>query len=114
MARTIRPIIQVTNVGQAENFTAADVANGEAIPLDGNPQWLAVKNTLGAPATVTLNIAQKVDGQTPAARTVTIPATTGDVVIKLGPTGIYQQTDGSQWIDYSAALTVCAYKIVPP
>jgi hypothetical protein len=117
MPRTARPVNVVTNAGLSAPalFTTADAANGETIPLDGNPMLLEVKWVSGAAGTVTLNIAQKVDGQTVAPKTVTVPVTTGDMVIKLGPIGIYQQADQSQWIDYSGGvMSACAYKIVPP
>lgn len=52
---------------------------------------LRVVNT-GVEKTVTLAISRTVDGQTPAARTVTVPATTGDVFIGPFPVADYSPT----------------------
>lgn len=61
-----------SGVDEAASLVAAD-AGGNYWNTTG-VQWLAAKNGSGAPITISLTIQQTVDGQTPPARTVSVPA----------------------------------------
>lgn len=91
-------------------FTAADVA-GDSFVNDGRTM-LRWKNTSGAPITVTFPIVTTVDGQAVASKTISVPATTGDVPTDVFPPD-YNDTLGRVNCTYSAvtSLTVACYKI---
>lgn len=73
--------IPVTSIGHGAGvlvpgYTDGDSVNGHTFANDGNT-CLEMQNTAGAPATVTISfdISAYQDGQAPAAKTYTIPAT---------------------------------------
>lgn len=84
-------------------MVAADTTNGNKIAVGGKTVLRAV-NT-GAQRTITINLARQVDGYNLANPTITVPATTGDVLVNLSAYGtralqpdtndIYLTTDGA-------------------
>lgn len=74
--------------------------------LNTGREYLHLKNIDDAAHTVTLKIAQTVDGQAFTSPTVSIPDTTGDLVIGPFPKGIYNQTDGKVYIDFDDGTDV--------
>lgn len=92
------------------NFVAADVA-GESFANNGR-RMFRWKNTSGSPITVTLPIVTRVDGQTPASKTITVPATVGDVQTDVFPSD-YNDVNGNVNVTYSGVtnLTVAVLEI---
>lgn len=96
----------VALAGLAPVYSAA--AAGSKI-VCGERVWLHVKNTAGSSMTVTLSSTAKVRGQAAADVVITVPATTGDMMI--GP--ITQDlfagaSDGLAAIAYSSTTSVTA------
>ena len=110
MARTVRAPQLVSSVGMAEAFTNGDNVNGETVAYNGH-RALHCKNTTAAIITVTLANPNLADLQAEPARVVSIPATTGDLIIGM-ESAVYLQTDGTVWINYSATgLNVACIEI---
>lgn len=89
-----------------------DGVNGNKFANDGRT-WLRVKNASGSPITVTVETPGSVDGQGIADLAVSVPATTGDVLI--GPfTGNFHQPGTSDvYATFSAvtSVTVDVYRL---
>ena len=111
MARTALVPQQVVRTGLTPVFSAAN-ADGHSIANDGKVV-LEVKNTSGAPINVTIQTPGSVDGLAIADLVVAIPLTSGDKIIGPFPPGIYNQADGTIYVDFAAApgLTVAALRI---
>lgn len=112
MARSARTVQSTSRAGLAETFSAADNANGETIPNDGQT-FLHVKNTGGGACTVTVATPGTIDGLAVADLTAVVPATTGDRLIGPFPPGAYTQADGNIYVDYSTGtgVTVAAVRL---
>lgn len=83
---------------------AADVGLTEKWAGTG-AEFLYVNNGQASPITVTITIEQTVDGQTVAARTVSVPAS-HHMLIGPFPTGVYNDTSGNVNISWSSATSV--------
>lgn len=85
MARVAVPVTQITRAGtpNVASPVTGDTVNGHSVANDGD-MFLEVKNTNGGSTArvVTINVQETVDGQVPAARTVSIAA---GVTEKIGP-----------------------------
>lgn len=103
MARTALTPQVVTRTGITPSFAAANV-DGHSVPNNGH-RALRIKNS-GSETTLTVKVGKTIDGQTAAGKTVTIPATTGDVITGFWPVGDYNQPDGSIHIDYTVTTGV--------
>ncbi len=115
MARTIITVQDAPRSGLTPTFTAlaAGAGNGAQIPYDAEKRTgYRFRNTGASAATVTFlfnTTNAKIDGQSPANPTGTIPATTGDVIFK--PLNeYYKQADGNVYIECSAAVEIAAIK----
>lgn len=85
MPRTNINAVQVTRVGiDLTTGSAVDVTNGNTIQNDG-ATVLVVKNTDTASHTLTINIVEKVDGQTVPAKTWTLAASAEKAVGPFDP-----------------------------
>lgn len=80
MPRTTLAIQPTTRDGLAAVYSAADAANGNEFPNTGS-EVIHVKNTSASPVTLTIPTPLVIDGLAVADRTVTIPATSGDLFI---------------------------------
>jgi archaellum component FlaG (FlaF/FlaG flagellin family) len=107
MPATVRSPQSITRTGLAPAYTAADNANGETCPNDGN-LFLHVKNTGGGACTVSVAIPGLIDGQTVPSKTVVVPITTGDRMIGPFPTGQYNDSSGNIGVSYSTGTGVTA------
>lgn len=110
MAYTPLTLQRPTRAGLNASFTApSGTGTGEGYKLPGNSgsEMLHVKNGGGAPVTVSLLIPKQVDGQTVAARTVSVPAS-GERLIGPFPTADYNQGDGAVNVEVSATTSVTA------
>lgn len=106
MASTLISPQTISRAGLGPAFAAANV-DGHFWPNTGQ-QFLHVKNGSASPITVTFPIPVTVDGQAVAARTVSVPATTGERIIGPFPTQ-YNDTLGNANCTFSAVTTVtCA------
>lgn len=104
MPRTLVTPQQVTSAGVTPTFEAANALGNAVAPAYG--RCIRVKNGSGSAVTVTVPTPGTIDGLAIADRTVTVPATTGDVLIALGRGDAYRQADGTVWLDYSAVTSV--------
>lgn len=111
MAQTALTVQEIGHGGAAETFVAAAAAaTGNKFPADGKT-WLHVKNT-GTQKILTISTPGTVDGLAVAERTITIPATTGDIMVPPMPPSQYAQADGQVYIDLdlATAVTYCAFR----
>lgn len=108
MARSEVTAQSISRSGITPSFAAAD-ANGHKFRNDGKV-FLEVKNASASPITVTIQTPGTIDGLAITDRTVTVAATTGDVMIGPFPPGAYNQKSGSDrdmvYVDYSAVTSV--------
>lgn len=111
MARTVLAAQQVSRAGLTPVFSAGN-ADGHFVPNDGRV-ILEVKNTSASPVNVTVQTPGTVDGNAIADLVVAVPATSGDKMIGPFPASIYNQADGSIYVDLSAAtgVTVAAVRV---
>jgi hypothetical protein len=100
---TINPV-EIKRTGTTPAPVAPDVANGNQFQNDG-VTLLRVKNTGGATCTVTVKVAQKVDGLDVADLSGTVPAS-GEKEFGVYPTAIYNQPDGNVYFNCSTATGV--------
>lgn len=107
MARTAITPQQIARTGLASALATPDQANGNTFANDGQC-FLYVKNAAGSPITVTIATPGTVDGLAIADLTVSVPATTGERMIGPFPPGIYNQSDGTVYVDWSSATSVTA------
>lgn len=101
---------RLLRTGLTPSFVAANVA-GDSFVNDGRTmfRW---KNASGGIITATIPLVTTVDGQTLASKTVSIPATTGDVTTDVF-TADYNDNLGQVNVTYSSvtSLTVAAIQI---
>lgn len=106
---------QVTRVGAAPTYAAA-TGGGDACPC-GNNIWVQYKNTSGSPITVTFAIVASAipyPGIAFATESISVPATTGDMVYgPILPQLFQDPTTGMCTITYSGVtnLTVGAFQL---
>lgn len=111
MARGTLTVQQVSLNGMAPAFSAATATDGDAFQNDGNV-LLEVKNTSAGVVTITIPTPAKVGGLDVADVSVTVPATTGDRIIGPFDPTIFNQADGSVYVNNSAAsgVTLMAFR----
>jgi len=92
-----------TSAGLAATYNAA-AGGGDKVPAGA---LLHVKNANAAILTVTISIPVTVDGQAVTARTVTVPADTGERFIRLTPYDVYRDpADGLVSLAWSVSASV--------
>lgn len=102
MATLTKQVITVT--GTAPTYAAA--AAGSKVQC-GERNFLHVKNTAGSSMTVTVTATAKVRGQAVADLVVTVPATTGDMMIGPITADLFAGlSDGLATITYSSTTSV--------
>jgi len=114
MARGVLTVIAADRdgVSVADAALTAAVSDGHSFTNDGQTVLLC-QNTNASARTVTVVSTQTVDGLAVADLAIVVPATTGRMVTATFPRTVYNQTDGSVWINYSATadLKVAAVRI---
>lgn len=105
MPRTALTVQTTSRAGLAAVYSPADAVNGNDFPNTGG-EFLHVKNTGAAPVTLTIPTPVTIDGLAVADRTVSIPATTGDLFIGPFDNSFYGGNDGRVQLDWSAATGV--------
>lgn len=110
MARTVLSVQPIVRTGLTPSFTSSASA-GMSFPNDGRT-FIEVKNTSGSAATVSIDVPGTVDDLAVTDRTVSVGATTGDKMIGPFPTSVYNQADGSVYVDFShvTSLTIAALR----
>lgn len=110
MARTSISYQQVVRTGLTESLAAAN-ADGHKFSNDGRIV-LHVVNGGASPITVTIQTPNTVDDLAVSDRTVTI-SDEAEKIIGPFPPGIYNQSDGMVYVDFSAvsSVTVSALRV---
>ena len=93
----------ISRAGYEPTYAAADVA-GDAFPNSGK-EFIHVLNGDVSSHTVTVAIVRQIDGLSPTARVVTVPASE-DRMIGPFPTGDYNDGDGKVNWTYDAVTSV--------
>jgi len=111
MGLTTLTVQEIVRAGLTPVLAAANT-DGSYIPNDGRV-FLQVKNTNGAAVTVTIDTPGSVDGNAIANLAVIIPLTSGDKLIGPFPPAIYNQSDGTIKVTFSAVtdVTIGAFRI---
>lgn len=99
------PVTTLNRAGVTDASGTAASAGGDTFVNDGKTLFL-VKNGSASPITVSFTIVSAVDGVTPAAKQVTVPATTTSVIGPF-PGNVYSDpVTGNVAVAYSAVTTV--------
>jgi hypothetical protein len=103
---TLRTADQASRSGGAITMNAAD-ATGDKFVNDSRTVW-RWKNTSGSAITATVQAQALIDGQQAAGKSITIPATTGDIITDVWGTEYNNPVDNTVLATYSSAtgLTV--------
>ena len=109
MARGTISVQTISRSGLEPSYASAS-ADGDAFANNGRT-FLHIKNT-GTEKTVTIVTPNTVDGLAISDRTVTVDATTGDVMVGPFPTNIYNQSDDTVYVNYSSETDVTVAAIV--
>lgn len=99
-----------TRAGVTPTWNTA-AAGGDSFANDG--KVIAIVKNSGTEKTLTIPLVETVDGQTPASKTVTIPATTGEKLIGPFPTIVYNDANGRVNFTYSleTGVTVGVFRV---
>lgn len=103
MARTAITYQQIVRTGLEETLEAAN-GDGNKFANDG-VMFLHVVNGAGAPINVTIQTPGTVDGLAIAEQVVAV-TNAEERYIGPFPPGIYNQSDGMVYVDYSSATTI--------
>lgn len=107
MARTVLTVQPKPGLaGATPTYASVDAANGNSFVWPGADVLIHTKNADGSSHTMTIKAnGQAVGGMALADKTVTVPATTGDKMVTINdPAGVVQ-SDGSVYLDWSAATS---------
>jgi len=113
MTRALLTVQDVIQTGITPSYTQA-IVDGTSFPNVGLPILVHIKNTSGASTTVTFQTPGKAKGETITVRTVTVPATNGDKMVSFFPPDIFNQADGTVYVDFStygAGVVVAAFLV---
>lgn len=113
MARGLLTVQNVLQTGVTPSYTQATV-DGTSFPNVGLPILIHVKNTSASASVVTFQTPGKFKGETITVRTVSVPATSGDKMISFFPPDVFNQSDGTVYVDfstYAAGVTIAALQV---
>lgn len=104
MATTPLTLVEADRLGDAilTTGTAADTTNNNSFSNDGNVV-LIVKNTGASSYTVSVNIIDLVDGQTPTAKQITVAAS---AIVAFGPFPVAYYGNNPTIVSQNAAITL--------
>ena len=110
MARTALSVQEIDLTGLSPTYSDAN-ADGHSITNTGDV-FLHVKNASASDITVTCQTPAKIEGIDIAEITVTVAASGEKMIGPFNPT-IFNQSDGSVYVDYSAtaSVTVAAVRL---
>jgi len=107
MARVALTVQQIGRDGSGLAVTNPAPASTQlSIPNNDGRMFLEVKNTGATTQTVTVQTPGQVAGLDVADLVATIPPTSGDRMIGPFPTSVFNQSDGSVYVDLSATTTM--------
>ena len=114
MARTAITVQKVALGGLTPSFAAADI-NGQYFSNDGNV-LLEVKNAGAGAITVTITAVAKLAGVSLTNPAISVPLTNGDKMIGPFDPTVFNQSDGTVYVDYSGvtSVTVAAIQLPNP
>ena len=112
MPRTAITPQKATAAGLAVTFEPANSLGNSYNAAKGRA--LHVRNGSASPITVTLPTPATADGLAIADRAITVAAGAHTVIGIGSQAGIYAQTDGTVWADYSAVTTVTVAVVDQP
>lgn len=98
MARTAITVQNIDQDGATITYAAGDATNDHSVLFQGKPLILHFKNS-GAIAVATILTPGKTLGIDIEDISVTIPATTGNVMVYVPCSSVYMQADGKLYID---------------
>ncbi len=107
MARSAFTPLVATRAGVTETLGAVDAVNGNSFLNLVGDNLLIVKNGGAGALTVTIKIAPTVDGNAVASKTATVAAGAQSIIGPF-PAGIYNQVDGSVYVDFSTGTSITA------
>lgn len=113
MARVALTPQQIALTGLTPTFTAptdAGAGGGWSFPNTGDT-FIRIKNTGGAQRVVTLLTPATIGGVAISDPTVTIPATTGDILIGPFDPSLFNQSDGAVYVEVDATTGLTAAAI---
>lgn len=115
MARTNLPLKTTGRVGAqaAITFVTADGTNQHSFANTGEKVLLLIKNAHTSPHAVTIKRPATIDGATLADLSITV-ANGAEAIVGPFPASIYNQTDGTVYVDVPAtptALTLAAIRL---
>jgi hypothetical protein len=111
MARTALNPQQVTRAGLTPSYTAANGSGGHAMPNSGLGEFIYVKTTTN-PVVVTVDTPGTVDGLAIGNKTYNI-GTSSERMIGPFPPNVYNQADGSVYIDFDVVTGASIAAIRP-
>lgn len=112
MARTALVPTVISRAGVSGAKSAANV-DGHSISNPNGDVFIVVDNGSASPITVTIPVAKVVDGQTIAAKTVSVPASQSRLIGPF-PVDTYNQSGQVVNVDFSAVttVTVAAHRLI--
>lgn len=113
MAEQNVTVQQIARAGLTLSYSAASASDNYKVPNDGRRTFLHFKKSGAGDATITITTPGTVDGLAVADRTVTVPASTGDVMVGPFPAAAYNDADGEiEFVtDEDTGLTFAALKL---
>lgn len=115
MADVVLTVQQVGKAGVAPSYLSIDATDVYFLPHRAGKTFLHFLNTGGSISVVTFNIVQTVEGEAFIDPTVSVPATTGDVMVALS--ALYETISGVQKgrvefaQDQAAGVTVASLRL---
>ena len=107
MSRVALTIQQITRNANGLSVTFAAPASTQlSIPSNDGRMYLELKNTGSATQTVTVQTPGTVSGLAIAELTAEVPITSGDKIIGPFPPALFNQSDGSVYVDLTATTTM--------
>jgi hypothetical protein len=104
MARTALTVQQITRSALTPTYTAANASGGNSIP-NNDGQILLIVKTVGTGCVVTVDTPGTVDGNAIANKTYTL-GTNAERHIGPFPPNVYNQADGSVYLDFDSVTSV--------
>lgn len=105
MANITKAVQDIVAAGVTPTYTTPTITDTYLVNNNGKT-LIHVKNANAAPTVVTIVTPNTVGGNAIADLTVTVPATTGDVMIGHLPPAIYNNSGGNLEITFSVATSV--------
>ena len=106
MARSALTVSKVISTGLAEPAKGAANVDGNSIPNPSGSAWIEILNGSASPINVTVQTSKAYKGRAVADDVVAVAAGATKRIGGNWDPEVYNQTDGSVYVDYSAVTTV--------